>query len=175
MVNNISHYCNKPLYHGSTQVVDVIDLKKAKTGCDFGVGFYLTTSKVQAGTWAKIMCRRKRTNVAIVNEYTVATFEGLRCLIFNEADASWLDFIVMNRRNFSRKPAHEYDVVIGPVADDDMQVVIDNYMAGVYDHYGHTVKEMVIGFLETGNLRDQIALCTLAAIERVTHTGNYNL
>jgi hypothetical protein len=42
------------LYHGSNYLFDVIDLSKSRDRRDFGKGFYTTTLREQAASWAKI-------------------------------------------------------------------------------------------------------------------------
>ena len=37
---------------------------------------------------------------------------------FEGYSKEWAEFILMNRSNDSDAPAHQYDVVIGPIADD---------------------------------------------------------
>lgn len=176
-VKKLTDYNGKEIYHGGVYVVTDIDLNKSKSGSDFGVAFYMTTSKSQAESWA--LSKYKRSNAkekqAIVNVYEISTFDDLNCLIFSEANEDWLDFIVENRINYSRINTHKYDVVIGPVADDDTQVVIENYIAGLYEHYGHLAKEMAMKFLEPWKLKNQVALCTQAAVDRVKYISHYNL
>ena len=36
------------LYHGSTEIVDKLEIRESKTYLDFGMGFYTTTSFEQA-------------------------------------------------------------------------------------------------------------------------------
>lgn len=39
----------------------------------------------------------------------------------------WAKFILLNRNNLTEKPAHEYDVVIGPIANDRVGVQLWRY------------------------------------------------
>ena len=55
----------------------------------------------------------------------------LRILEFSNADKDWLQFVVRNRREKELSP--DYDLVIGPVANDTTLPVIDDYMDGKYD------------------------------------------
>ena len=58
----------------------------------------------------------------VYNENT----EGLAVKRFLTADTEWLRFIVANRK--SRVSAHEYDIVIGPTADAQTTMIINEYM-----------------------------------------------
>ncbi|MBP3788682.1 MAG: DUF3990 domain-containing protein [Prevotella sp.] len=39
----------------------------------------------------------------------------------------WAKFILLNRNNSSRQPAHDYDIVIGPIANDRVGVQLWKY------------------------------------------------
>jgi hypothetical protein len=56
---------------------------------------------------------------------TVLTFEvdeqqmnQLKVLRFDAYTFEWAQFILMNRRNDTNKPMHDYDIVYGPIAND---------------------------------------------------------
>jgi hypothetical protein len=56
---------------------------------------------------------------------------------------------------------HEYDVVVGPTADDDTLVSLQNYWKGVYGPVGSRVaKEALLSALEPENLGIQCCLCS---------------
>ena len=55
---------------------------------------------------------------------------SLKVKVFSVADESWLDFILLCRR-VDGVP-HDYDVVIGPTADDDTRLLLKNFIDGVY-------------------------------------------
>lgn len=44
--------------------------------------------------------------------------ENLHALHFESYSEEWVKFILLNRNNPTQQPAHDYDVVIGPIADD---------------------------------------------------------
>ena len=52
----------------------------------------------------------------------------LNVLRFDGYSYEWLDFIVLNRQNNSERQAHDYDIIEGPVADDDVSKRIVNYL-----------------------------------------------
>ena len=74
---------------------------------------------------------------------------------FQTANFEWLDFVLENRK--SRDKSHNYDVVIGPTANDDTSVVLSVYFEGLYGEIGSRIaKETVIRQLEVDNLPPQI-------------------
>lgn len=122
------------LYHGSNMEIAEIDLGKSEVGKDFGVGFYLTPSKEQAERMAS---RRVR---LYGGEPTVAVFEykeesaikdGLTLKDFRFYSREWADFILTNRANATRIQAHNYDIVHGPIANDDVGFQIRRLLSGI--------------------------------------------
>ncbi len=122
------------LYHGSNVDVREIDLNRSEVGKDFGVGFYLTASKEQAERMAS---RRVR---LYGGEPVVSVFEfdevaakaaGLMQKDFRFYSKEWADFILANRANSTRKQIHEYDIVHGPIANDDVGFQIRRLLAGI--------------------------------------------
>lgn len=128
---------------------------------DFGAGFYLTSSEQQATKWAKSVCKRRQTGIPTLNVYHLNEFDLefnlLNVLTFERADGDWLDFVVKNRRGENIEK--QYDIVIGPVANDTTIRVIDDYMDGVY------TKEEAIKRLLPQNLTDQYAFLTKRALD----------
>lgn len=124
------------LYHGSNMEVKEIDLNRSEVGKDFGVGFYLTASKVQAERMAS---RRVRLYggepVVSVFEFdeAAAKKDGLLLKDFLFYSKDWADFILANRANGTRKQIHEYDIVHGPIANDDVGFQIRRLLAGIID------------------------------------------
>ena len=122
------------LYHGSNVEVIEIDLHRSEVGKDFGVGFYLTASKEQAERMAG---RRVR---LYGGEPVVSAFEfdevaakasGLSRKDFQFYSKEWADFILANRANGTRQQIHEYDIVHGPIANDDIGFQIRRLLAGI--------------------------------------------
>ncbi len=146
------------LYHGSNVVVEKPIIKNNLRALDFGAGFYLTSSEVQAVKWAKSVTRRRKTGEPIVNIYSIDENKivDLQVLKFEEANGEWLDFVVANRKRMSL--AEQYDIVIGPVANDSTLDVINDYMRGRF------TKEIAVQLLLPQNLTDQYAFLTEKAI-----------
>ncbi|GHV67486.1 hypothetical protein FACS1894199_13070 [Bacteroidia bacterium] len=121
------------VYHGSYTKIDKIDLLQCGAHKDFGRGFYVTKFREQAEVWANRIGAKSRCPGVVTEfkfyesaftdgEYKVLQFEGYT----NE----WLDFVVLNRRKDSSIPAHDYDIVEGPVADDKISNDITKYVQG---------------------------------------------
>ncbi len=86
----------------------------------------------------------------------------LSVILFTKADEKWLDFICDNR---SGKPTGEYDIVIGPVADDKVYRVVIEY------ENGDTDKETALKKLKTEALCDQILFHTARALEYLKYVN----
>ncbi len=122
------------LYHGSNVAIEHIDLSLSKRGKDFGQGFYLNANPDQAMAMAV-----RTTRFLNYGQPTLSCFEfnddeatekGLKIKIFPDYSEEWAEFVVMNRKNNSDIPAHSYDIVIGPIADDTVGVQIRRYIMG---------------------------------------------
>ena len=109
------------LYHGSNMAIERIDLEKCRPYKDFGKGFYLTDIRQQAERMAA------RTVKLFKGEPTLTCFDfdsdeavlkGLNIKTFNAPDEEWARFVMANRDINVHQPCHDYDIVIGPVADD---------------------------------------------------------
>lgn len=53
--------------------------------------------------------------------------------IFDGYSEEWAEFILKNRRNFSRQQVHPFDIVVGPIADDTVSVQIRRFIQGYID------------------------------------------
>lgn len=50
--------------------------------------------------------------------------------VFEEYSVEWAEFILNNRKNLSDKPAHSYDIVVGPIADDTVGLQMRRFLQG---------------------------------------------
>jgi len=117
------------LYHGSNTVVDVIDFSKSKPGKDFGKGFYLSADKKQASDMAVFKTRiLGGTPIISVFKCDEEKLNSLKVKRFNGYSKEWAEFVFMNRTSDSELPKHDYDVVIGPIANDKVGIQIRYYM-----------------------------------------------
>lgn len=146
-------------YHGSDTIVDSPRILDAKRPLDFGGGFYATTSESQAKSWAIKVAYRNNNNHRSVNRYEFDLEKAkleLTVIHFEIADEKWLDFICDNR---SGKSTGDYDIVIGPVADDRVYRVVVEYENGDLD------KETALKNIKTESLCDQILFHTEKALK----------
>ena len=109
------------LYHGSNAIVEYPEIRKAKYNKDFYFGFYCTRYQEQAERWATRYGKK-----GYVNQYEYEPNEKLNYLLFEEMTEEWLDFIIACRSGKD----HEYDIVIGAMADDQIYNFVSDYMDG---------------------------------------------
>jgi len=107
------------LYHGSNAVIETPSLKFSRKELDFGIGFYTTTNYEQAVQFTEKVVERKGGD-KIVNIYSFDTenMQKFKVLEFKEPSREWLDFVSDNRNSVPLK--NDYDIIIGPVANDDV-------------------------------------------------------
>lgn len=117
------------LYHGTNKDFDKIDLSKSKPNKDFGRGFYLSADYEQALNMAQVKVEQLETGNLVVQTYEIAddVWDSLRVLRFDNYSEEWAKFILLNRNNPTNLPVHEYDVVIGPIANDRVGVQLWKY------------------------------------------------
>ena len=153
------------LYHGSNVAVEIPKILPKLRALDFGGGFYLTSSYVQAERWAKVIFKRRQDGQPIVNIYTFDDERAiaLNVLQFKDANADWLEFVVNNRKALK---VFDYDIVVGPVANDATLPVIDDYMDGRY------TQEEAVRRLLPQNLTDQYAFCSEISLGYLTYQGS---
>ncbi|MBD5332992.1 MAG: DUF3990 domain-containing protein [Bacteroides sp.] len=122
------------LYHGSNVAIEEIDLSRSKRGKDFGQGFYLNANPDQAMEMAARTTRFLNDGIPTLScfefDETEAMKSGLNIKVFTDYSVEWAEFVVMNRENNSDVPAHPYDIVIGPIADDTVGVQIRRFIMG---------------------------------------------
>ena len=131
------------LYHGSDVIVKKPKILESNRYLDFGAGFYTTGNKKQALRWAKKVSKRNDTDhffVSIFEFNKSDAFKNLQVLVFDHADKKWLDFVLKNRNG---KKTIEYDIVSGPVADDNVYLSIRLFETGVLSEE-ETIKRLKI-------------------------------
>ena len=151
------------VYHGSYTRIEAIDLSKCKPRKDFGRGFYVTKIRRHAENWASVIGENNNTAGVVTEfEYAEDSFIENICKIkhFNGYNEEWLDFIVANRNKRSPEPAHDYDIVEGPVANDKIQNTLRFYLKGEIS------KEKFLEMLTYHEETHQICFCTLNSLSR---------
>jgi hypothetical protein len=149
------------LYHGTNVDFDLIDIEKSNPYKDFGKGFYLTDIKEQA----ERMALRKVKFFGGVPVIQVYDFdegdlqrENLKVKFFSKPSEEWAVFI-HNNRNRTLDFRHDYDVVIGQIANDGVA-----YLLGRYEEGTITLPELVRG-LEYKQLNNQYFFGTQKALD----------
>lgn len=124
------------LYHGSNVVIDTIDLGRSRKGKDFGRGFYLNPDKEQALNMAVRTTRRMMQGIPVLNTFEFdesmlqTELSQLSVKVFSGYSIEWAEFVLANRRNLSSVPAHPYDIVVGPIANDTVGLQMRRFIQG---------------------------------------------
>ena len=123
------------LYHGTNADIENIDLTRGLRHKDFGKGFYVTPDRKTAIRMAQKKARLfGGTPTLITYEMDdVALHSNLKVKLFLEkACTEWLLFVDANRDRKNTTAIHDYDIVIGPIADDGVVLQLTNYREGIY-------------------------------------------
>ncbi len=143
------------VYHGGYQPVEKPEIRFNKHTKDFGFGFYCTVIREQAERWAR------RFNTKIVSSYDVRFSSELRILEFKEMTDEWLDFIVACRSGKN----HDYDIVIGAMADDQIYTYVYDFIDGAI------TREQFWVLARFKYPTHQIVFCTDKALKCLTYMG----
>ena len=135
------------LYHGSNVIVDHPKLIRQNRYLDFGFGFYTTTNRDQAVSFAQKVTERRKTGEAVLND----------------PDGAWLDFVAENRQGIYKGKQH--DLIYGPVANDDVYRTITLYMTGVLD------RDQALAALKIRKLFNQLVFATEKSLQYLYFEG----
>ncbi|MGX8713021.1 MAG: DUF3990 domain-containing protein [bacterium] len=152
------------LYHGSLEIVDHPQILEANRPLDFGTGFYTTTSLQQARRWVKLRMEQQNATVGYINIYEYTAKKGLHTRLFRSANEAWVDFVHANRT--VQDYNHDYDIVTGPVANDNVYLSFNLYESGIIS------KRELIRRLKTYKLVDQLLFHTERSLDTLEYTGN---
>ncbi len=146
------------LYHGSYCKITKVDLRQCRLYKDFGAGFYLTPDFGRAVTMANRSVILNDQGTPEVNPFLFYKSKcppDLRIREFKCSNWEWVEFVMKNRdKSFSPPYDHGYDIVIGPVADSN----VDAEIAAYKNEYGTR-------YLAPDNLR--------VLAQRLKYTGKY--
>jgi len=149
------------LYHGGAVEIQKPDLIYSRISLDFGRGFYTTSSKEQAIRFAKNLARRtKQTPIVSTYEFAVHEFSALRTKEFEEDISGWFDYVVFHRTNKEELPT-DYDIVIGPVADDQVATTLGLFQSQI------VTKDIAIQLLKYWKLTDQFVFKTKEGLAKL--------
>ncbi len=152
------------LYHGGQDIITAPEIRKPNRTLDFGAGFYLTSSAKQAEDWVNRRLQSAGVKTGYVNEYEFLISEAKKYLNIKSFDSptdEWLEFVMSNRRitDFT----HDFDIVIGPVANDRVYTAFALYEGGTIS------KELLIQELKTYRLIDQYLFHSQKALSYLKH------
>ncbi|MDR1417332.1 MAG: DUF3990 domain-containing protein [Prevotellaceae bacterium] len=149
------------VFHGSDVQIDKIDLTKSGNFKDFGRGFYVTNIRKHAHSRALDIARANGTQ-PIVTEFEYIDIYpvtmGMRLKKFEAVSQEWVEFIAMNRNRRIAHPAHAYDIVEGPIADDWVTTQIDRYLKG------KITADVLLEKIRFRELTHQICFCTVESL-----------
>lgn len=154
------------VYHGSDTVVQKPRILHSKRRMDFGSGFYTTQSRTQAEKWARSVRRRRDSPEAFVTEFDYEEKPEMNVLIFDGPFAEWFDFIIRNRKGTF---THDYDIIIGPVADDSVYDTLFLFESG------YITREEAIRKLNSAKLDGQIMFHTDKSLECITYIDSWEV
>ncbi len=147
--------------------IDRVDLSKGKDFKDFGKGFYATHIYEQAEYWSRRIASRYGgvpTVTSFEFDLEAAKAAGLRIKIFDKPDREWAVFVMANRQQGDRQFRHDSDIVIGPVADDNMARLFGLYNMQIID------LEAVVAGLVYKDLNSQYFFATDEALKFLKKT-----
>ena len=119
------------LYHGSNVEVREPQILKPNRTLDFGQGFYTTTNIEQAADFARRVTGNRGNGIATLNVYQIdesLAFDMCDTLRFPGVVDAWLDYVADHRLGLYKGP--EYDLVFGPVANDDVYETLQLFFNG---------------------------------------------
>ncbi len=147
--------CMQVIYHGSYTKIENPKILSLKYPKDFGTGFYCTILKEQAIKWAN------KYDTKVINLYEYHENKNLKIKDFTIMTEEWLDFIIACRSG----KKHDYDIVIGAMADDQIYNYINDLLSGIITREA---------FWELAKFRHpthQIAFCTEKALKTIKFIG----
>ena len=124
------------LYHGSNVAFDRVDLGKCRPNKDFGRGFYLTPDYEGALHMAYRTARRFGGGQYVMSfEFDESRLADSVTRRFDAPTVDWALFVMANRRSERQAEDHNrdnrYDMVVGPIADDDLALLFRQFERGL--------------------------------------------
>lgn len=145
------------IFHGSSVEVSKPRILQNGFYKDFGYGFYCTKYENQAKRWALT-----RKGKSIVNRYIFTEDPLLKIKSFPEMSDEWLDFVAECRNG----TLHNYDIVEGPMADDQIWNYVNDYLDG------RISREAFWEIVKFNHPTHQIVFCTEEALRTLEFKGS---
>ncbi len=148
------------LYHGSNVEVRTPKLLSPRRLLDFGAGFYMTSDLEQAKHWAERTTKFRESGFPLVSvfDFSDEALNTLKMLAFPVANQEWLRYVVAKRTARSLHLDSDYDLVMGPVANDQTYQTINLFLRG------YITEEITLQLLLPQKLKNQYAFKTENAL-----------
>lgn len=151
------------LYHGSTVVIQQIELSKSRPNKDFGRAFYLSADEGQAMEMAQFRAEFEEAEPVVnVYDFNDTLFEKFHVKRFEDYSEEWAHFVYDHRTEPSGRTLHDFDIVYGPIANDRIGAQIARYKQG-YISFDEFLKR--IQYIK--GITFQYAFCTQRAIDKL--------
>jgi hypothetical protein len=150
----------RTIYHGSDHIIQKPVLGGGKPYNDYGYGFYCTNMEKQARKWAIT-----KKGDSVVSVYHYHHDSTLRICSFPVMTEEWLDFVINCRQGVP----HDFDIVEGPMADDQ----IWDYVEDLID--GTITREAFWVLVKFKYPTHQIVFCTTEALSAITYERSYEV
>ena len=157
------------VFHGTNIIIEQPKITNRFKTLDFGEGFYTTENEDQAKEFAVKVCERREPKLSpVVNSYEFnENLEKFSVLKFDAPNEEWLDFVVARRKGIAL--SENYDLIIGPVANDDVFGTIILYEAGQLN------KEEAIKRFKVKKLYNQVVFCNESVLQNLSFVKSYNV
>ena len=174
------------LYHGTIYEFKKIDVTSGKWNKDFGRGFYasrdfhhaerLATRNrfIEEERFALHGVTKTVTPWLYTYEFDLDNLVTLNVKEFVAAEREWMRFVVLNRESKSKKQEHEYDIVIGPTANDNTRAAIQTIVPITKGQVmSDRAIDALIALIEADNLPGQFFFGTQRAADLLRLTGRW--
>lgn len=148
------------IYHGSNMAVEAPKILVMGFYKDFGYGFYCTSLEKQAQKWAIT-----KKGDSVVSVYHYKPDSTLKIKMFQTMTEEWLGFVVNCRRGIP----HNYDIVEGPMADDQIWDYVEDLMEG------SITREAFWVLVKYKYPTHQIVFCTPESLSTLKFERSYSL
>lgn len=142
------------LYHTGYSEIKYPDIHYGRKNADFGQGFYLSDDDEFSKRWAK----ERNGEKTYLNCYELSA-EDLKIKRLKK-DTEWFDYILQNRAGKLDILA-EYDIIIGPIANDTIYNTMGILTSGLLD------RKTILEILMVGSTYEQIVIKTEKAVSNL--------
>lgn len=148
------------VYHGTNTIVAKPEVRVVGYTKDFGYGFYCTKIERQAQRWA---ITKRTPHIVCIYEYVPDP--SLKIKFFATMTDEWLDFVAACRHG----EAHDYDIVEGPMADDEIWDYVEDFLSG------RITREAFWALAQFKHPTHQLLFCNDRALTTLTFITSYEL